>query len=68
MAPLSEAPSAAASPAGPAADYEHVAMSENVAVLIRVGLAWRAPEPGGAPDQRLVKALPGMWPKPLRAA
>lgn len=42
-------------------------MSENVAVLIRVGLAWRAPEPGGAPDQRLVKALPGMWPKPLRA-
>ena len=44
---------------GAGADDQHVAMGEGAVIAVRVGLAGRGSEAGGASDDRLVHSLPG---------
>ncbi len=45
-------------PCRSAANHQHVAEGVGLLVVVRVGLARGAAEPGGAPDRRLVELLP----------
>ena len=57
-APLRAAVRAAASPAGPDADDQHVAEGEGLFVMVGIGFAGGAAQSRRAADQRLVKPLP----------